>query len=383
MPESTAARSPQSVPLRIPMFDAQAQYTRLAARIDRRLQRVLAHGQFILGPEVRELEQCLAADAAVRHCVTVGNGTDALYLALRVCGIGVGDTVLTSPFSFVAAAEAARLCGARVIFADIDPETYLLAPDAVAARMMQTPVHAIIAVDLFGQCADYAALSRLAAQHGAYLIEDAAQSWGAQQCGRAAGSFGHIATTSFYPSKPFGAYGDGGACLTDDTRLAAGLRCLSDHGQAQRGLFAEVGINSRLDSLQAAVLLAKREVLGEDLQRRRAVAMRYQQALAGWLRIPVVAPGNSSVWAQYSIELEQRDAVRAALAGRGIGTAVHYAHLLSMQAPYRDVGAQTPRAAGAAERVLSLPLHADLSPRDQDEVIAALREAVAAVGEAS
>jgi UDP-2-acetamido-2-deoxy-ribo-hexuluronate aminotransferase len=359
------------------LVDLQAQYARLREDIGRRIQRVLDHGQYIHGPEVAELEARLAAFAGVRHCVAVSSGTDALLLALLALGIGPGDEVITTPFTFVATSEAIRLAGARPVYADIDARTYALDPARVEALV--TPrTRAILAVDLFGQCADYAALNAIAARHGLPIIEDAAQSFGAVAHGRRAGSLATIGTTSFYPAKPLGCYGDGGACFTDDAALAAALRELRVHGQDGTYRYARVGINGRLDTLQAAILLAKLEVFPDEIERRGAVARRHDERLAGLVRTPFVAPGHTSVYAQYTIEVDARDAVREALTAAGVATAVHYPTPLHRAAPYRDDTAVVPCAERAATRVLSLPMHPYLEAAEQDRIAAALARALAA-----
>jgi UDP-2-acetamido-2-deoxy-ribo-hexuluronate aminotransferase len=362
----------------MPLVDLHAQYARLREDIGRRIQRVLDHGQYILGPEVAELEARLAAFAGTRHCVAVSSGTDALLLALLALGIGPGDEVVTTPFTFVATSEAIRLAGARPVYADIDARTYALDPARLEAVI--TPrTRAIVAADLFGQCADYVTLGAIAARHGLPVIEDAAQSFGALAQGRRAGSLATIGATSFYPSKPLGGYGDGGACFTDDPSLAGLLRELRVHGQNGTYRYARVGINGRLDTLQAAVLLAKLEVFPEEIGLREAVAGRYDRRLAGLVQTPYVAPGNTSVYAQYTIEVDARDRVRQLLAEAGIATAVHYPVPLHREAPYRDAAARAPCAERAAARVLSLPMHPYLESTEQDRVVDALAGALEAI----
>jgi UDP-2-acetamido-2-deoxy-ribo-hexuluronate aminotransferase len=362
----------------MPLVDLQAQYARLREDIARRVQRVLDHGQYILGPEVAELEAQLAAFAGTRHCVAVSSGTDALLLALLALGIGPGDEVVTTPFTFVATSEAIRLAGARPVYADIDPRSYALDPTQVEALI--TPrTRAILAADLFGQCADYAALGAIAARHGLPVIEDAAQSFGALAHGRRAGSLATIGATSFYPSKPLGAYGDGGACFTDDPSLAGLLRELRVHGQDAPYRYARVGINGRLDTLQAAILLAKLGIFPEEIELRQAAARRYDERLAGLVQTPWLAPGHTSVHAQYTIEVDARDRVRERLTEAGIATAVHYPTPLHREAPYRDDTTRAPCAERAATRVLSLPMHPYLEAGEQDRIAEALAAALDAV----
>lgn len=360
----------------IPFHDLSAAHARHVAAIERRSRAVHAHGRYVLGPEVAELEAQLALRAGRRHCITVGSGSDALLLALLACGIGRGDEVVMPAFCFVAAAEMTTLLGAEPVFADIDPITYNLDPIAAAAAIGPR-TRAIIAADLFGQCADYARLEALAQQHELVLIADAAQSFGATQAGRCAGSFGTIAITSFYPTKPLGAYGDGGACFTDQDELAALLRQLRNHGQQAHYTHTRVGINSRLDSLQAAVLLAKLETYDAELARRRAAAEHYTKRLRGLVPTPRVAPGNTSVWAQYTIEVEAREPISARLHRAGIPTAVHYPFPLHRQPAYRQA-LHLPHAEAAARRVLSLPFHADLAPATIEQISTVLIDAVVA-----
>lgn len=357
------------------LIDLRAQYLRIQEDLGRRIQRVLAHGQFILGPEVAELEDRLAAFTGVRHCVAVGSGTDALMLALMALGVRAGDEVVTTPFTFVATSEAICLLGARPVYVDIEPATYHLDPRGLEAAIGPR-TRAIVAVSLFGQCADFAAINAIARRHGLPVIEDGAQSFGATTGGRRSCSLSTIGTTSFYPAKPLGAYGEGGACFTDDAALAQALRELRVHGQNDTYRYARIGLNARLDTLQAAVLLAKLEVFPDEIQRRQAVAARYDRALEGLVTTPRLRPGQTSVYAQYTIEVDHRDAVRRRLAAAGIASAVHYPGTLNREAPYRDEHARVPHAERAAQRVLSLPLHPYLEPDAQQRVIEALREAV-------
>jgi len=360
----------------IPFHDLSAAHARHGAAIERRIRNVHAHGRYVLGPEVEELETALARRVGRRHCISVGSGTDALLLALLACGIGRGDEVVMPAFCFVAAAEMTTLLGAVPVFVDIDPITYNLDP-AAAAAAIDPRTRAIIAADLFGQCADYARLEALAVQRGLVLISDAAQSFGATQAGRCAGSFGTIAITSFYPTKPLGAYGDGGACFTDQDDLAALLRQLRNHGQQTHYTHIRVGINSRLDTMQAAVLLTKLEAYDDELARRRAVAESYSACFGGAVTTPQISPGNTSVWAQYTIEVEARESVRARLHCVGIPTAVHYPFPLHQQPAYLQ-SLHLPHSETATQRVLSLPFHADLASPMIERIAAAVIEATTA-----
>lgn len=363
-------------------IDLAAQQERIRPSIERRIAEVLRHGQYIMGPEVRELEEKLEALTGARHCIGVANGTDALMIALMALGVGPGDEVVTSAFSFIAAAEAAMLLGATPVFVDIDADSYNLDPDALEAAI--TPAtKAIIPVDLFGQCAEYERINAIANRHGIAVIEDAAQSLGATRHGRAAGALAELATTSFFPSKPLGGYGDAGACFTADDELAAKIRSIRVHGQGERYSHRILGVNGRIDTLQAAILLAKLEIFDDEVARRGALGRRYDALLAGTpgVVLPSIAPGNSSVYAQYTVMVEDRAAVRQRLAEAGIPTAVHYPSSLPEQPVFASLGvdpARFPRAVAAAARVMSLPMHPYLTEAQQAHIAESLAAAVAA-----
>ena len=369
-------------------IDLSAQRRRLGSRIDLAIARVLNHGRFILGPEVGALEEQLQAFAGVRHCVTCANGTDALELSLAALNIGLGDAVIAPAFSYVATAEAVVRVGAIPVFADVDPISFNLSPRSaesavrVAREQGLTP-RCILAADLFGQPADYSALRALAKAHGLKLVADAAQSFGAGCRGSKVGSLADISTTSFYPSKPLGCYGDGGAIFTDDADIAATLRSLRCHGQSSAGEgFARIGRNSRLDTIQAAILLEKLSVFEGEIEARNAAAGRYAERLPPPIIAPKISAGGSSVWAQYTIKAPgMRDAVAVACGGAGVPTAIHYNTPLHRLAPYRNCPKAASRletAEALSRNVLSLPMHADLDERTQDIVIAAIQEAVIA-----
>lgn len=364
-------------------IDLNSQYRRLQADIDQRIATVLAHGAYIMGPEVGALEARLQAFVDVPHAITVASGTDALVIALLALELKAGDEVITTPFSFIATAEAIALVGATPVFVDIDPLTYNLDPGLLAAAL--TPhTRAILPVSLYGQCADLDAINAIAADAGVAVVEDAAQSFGALYRGRRSCALTTIACTSFYPAKPLGCYGDGGACFTADAALAQRMRELRDHGQAGRYHHVRIGLNGRLDTLQAAILLAKLEIFADEITTRQAVARRYDDALpALGLRPPQISTGNTSVFAQYTIEVAQRAALQAALTAQSIPTAVHYPVPLHRQPAFAGLGlgpGTFPHAERAAERVLSLPLHPYLTEADQDAVIAGLRTALATTG---
>jgi len=355
-------------------IDLQAQYRQLRERIDARIQRVLDHGRYILGPEVAELEERLADYVGVRHCIGISSGTDALLVSMMALGIGPGDEVVTTPFTFIATGEMIALLGARPVFVDIDPRIYNIDPDLIEAAI--TPhTRAIVPVSLYGQCAEMDAINAVARRHGLPVIEDAAQSFGATYRGRHSCALSTIGCTSFFPSKPLGCYGDGGACFTDDETLAVKIRQLSAHGQNHRYHHPLIGINGRLDTLQAAVLLAKLEVFPQEVAARERIGRRYTDRLADSVQVPYVESYNRSVYAQYTIRVQARDELAERLREASIPTAVHYPVPLTSQPALSDPNAQVPNATAAAGRVLSLPMSPWLTESDQDAVIEQVRTA--------
>ncbi|HEY0786089.1 MAG TPA: DegT/DnrJ/EryC1/StrS family aminotransferase [Acidobacteriaceae bacterium] len=358
--------------------DLKAQYRAIQADVEARMQAVLEHGQYILGPEVAELESRLAARVGVRHCVSCSSGTDALLLALLALGIGAGDEVITTPFTFFATGEMIALLGAVPVMVDIEPDTYNLDPSLIEPAITAR-TKAILPVSLYGQPAAMDEINQVAARHGLPVIEDAAQSFGATWNGRASCGLSTVGCTSFFPSKPLGAYGDGGACFTDDDELAVAMQQLRNHGQQQRYRHTRIGINGRLDTLQAAILLAKLAIFDTELIARDQAAQAYTRALSGTVETPAVRPGNTSAWAQYTIEVNDREAVAAALAAEGVPTAVHYPLPMHQQPVFAALGkpaGSLPVAERAAARVLSLPMHPYLSQQDMDRVTQALSRAV-------
>ena len=357
--------------------DLKAQYAALKPQIDARIQRVLDHGQYIMGPEVEELEQRLAAFVGVRHCIGVASGTDALLIAMMSLGVGAGDEVITTPFTFAATAEMVVLLGAKPVFVDVEPDTCL-----IDARLIETAItprtRALMPVSLYGQVADMDAINAIAARHGLPVIEDAAQSCGALYRGRRSGGLSTWGATSFFPSKPLGCYGDGGALFTDDAALAQAAREIRVHGQSARYVHTRIGIGGRLDTLQAAVLLAKLERFDWELQRRRELSTRYGELLADvrGVRTLALRPDRDGVSGQYTVFVERRGHVQAVLQALGIPTAVHYPKPLHRQ-PVYATAADCRVSEQVAEQVLSLPMSADLSFDDQDRVVAALRRALA------
>ncbi|WP_312911595.1 DegT/DnrJ/EryC1/StrS family aminotransferase [Stutzerimonas nitrititolerans] len=357
----------------IEFIDLKTQQARIKDKIDAGIQRVLAHGQYILGPEVAELEEKLAAFVGAKYCITCANGTDALQIAQMALGIGPGDEVITPGFTYIATAETVALLGAKPVYVDIDPRTYNLDPKLLEAAI--TPrTKAIIPVSLYGQCADFDEINAIAAKHGIPVIEDAAQSFGATYKGKRSCNLTTIACTSFFPSKPLGCYGDGGAIFTNDDDLAKVMRQTARHGQDRRYHHVRVGVNSRLDTLQAAILLPKLEIFAEEVERRQQVAASYNQLLitAGIDSIPFIAAHNVSAWAQYTVQVQNRDYVQAKLKEQGVPTAVHYPIPLNKQPAVADSDACLPAGDAAAEKVMSLPFHPYMRADDIERVIRAV-----------
>jgi UDP-2-acetamido-2-deoxy-ribo-hexuluronate aminotransferase len=350
-------------------IDLAAQQARLKTDIEDCIARVLEHGQYILGPEVDMLEKKLAAFCGATHCISVANGTDALQIALMAIGVGPGDEVITPGFSYIATAEASAILGAKPVFVDIDPVTYGVDAGQIEAAI--TPrTKAIIPVSLYGQCPDFDVINAIATRHGLTVIEDAAQSFGASHKGRKSCNLSAIACTSFFPSKPLGCYGDGGAVFTSDDALATVIRQIARHGQEKRYYHVRIGMNSRLDTLQAAILLPKLAILDDEIAARRQVAGRYDMLLRErGLQPPKVLQHNVSSFAQYTVRVKNRDAVQAAMAKEGIPTTVHYPLPLNRQPAVKDSAAQLPHGDVAANEVLSLPMHPYLASQDQDKVV--------------
>jgi UDP-2-acetamido-2-deoxy-ribo-hexuluronate aminotransferase len=362
----------------IEFTDLKAQQARIKVQIDAGIQRVLAHGQYILGPEVAELEEKLAAYTGAKHCITVANGTDALQIAQMALGIGPGDEVITPGFTYIATAETVALLGAKPVYVDIDPRTYNLDPALLEAAI--TPrTKAIIPVSLYGQCADFDTINAIAAKYGIPVIEDAAQSFGATYKGRKSCNLSTIACTSFFPSKPLGCYGDGGAIFTSDDDLAKVMRQIARHGQDRRYHHIRVGINSRLDTLQAAILLPKLAILNDEIELRQQVAARYATVIASETRqsfadviLPHIEPHNTSVYGQYTVRVSHREAVQQHLKAAGIPTAVHYPIPLNKQPAVADTSAHLPVGDAMSGEVLSLPMHPYMSVADQAHIVTTL-----------
>jgi UDP-2-acetamido-2-deoxy-ribo-hexuluronate aminotransferase len=362
----------------IPFIDLKTQYRALRDSILERVERVMEHGQFVMGPEVDELEERLASLVCARHCVTVASGTEALLIALMALGVGVGDEVITTPFSFIATAEMIVLLGARPVFVDVEPDTCNIDPSLIEERITGR-TRAIIPVALYGQPANMDEINAVAERHGLPVIEDAAQSFGARYKGRRSGALSTIGCTSFFPSKPLGCYGDGGAMFMDDDQLAQACREIRIHGQSARYVHTRVGVGGRMDTIQCAILLAKLERFDWEIAERQARGSVYNVAFdeAGIERV-TQRPDRTSVFAQYTLMSDDRDRMLAALKERGIPTAVHYPVPMNKQPAYRAYGADTPVAERLAERVFSVPMSADITGEQQREVIHAVLAAARA-----
>jgi dTDP-4-amino-4,6-dideoxygalactose transaminase len=386
MPESIMNQHMPPEP--VPFIDIGAQRRRLGKSIDEAVGRVLAHCQFVNGPEVFALEQALAKFSGAQHVVSCASGTDALVMVLMAENIGRGDAVLCPSFTFCATGEAVALVGATPVFVDVDEATFnmdaaSLKRGIATARKHGLKPRAIIPVDLFGQSADHDAIAAVAEAEGLFVLDDAAQGFGASYKGRRLGSFGHATATSFFPAKPLGCYGDGGAIFTDDADLAERLRSIRVHGQgADKYDNVRLGMTGRLDTVQAAVLLEKLKIFDDEIATRNAIAERYTRGLGNVVTVPHLAAGCSSIWAQYTIRLPggvDRDGFAADLKAKGVPTAIYYAKSMHQQTAYRDF----PTADGglaASERlsadVISLPMHAYLDAPTQERVIAAVRSAL-------
>ena len=360
----------------LPFIDLKAQYAALKPHVDARIQRVLDHGQYIMGPEVQELEEALAAHTGAKHCITVASGTEALLIALMALDLKPGDEVITTPFTFAATAEPIVLLGGKPVFVDIEPDTCNIDASKIAAAITDR-TRVIMPVSLYGQVADMAAINEIAGSMP--VIEDAAQSFGASYQGRKSCALSTFGATSFFPSKPLGCYGDGGALFTDDDALAQAAREIRVHGQSARYTHTRVGVGGRMDTLQCAIVLAKLERFDWEIARRLEIGERYQQLLAN---LPVqrlaVRADRNCVWAQFTLQVDDRPRVQQRLKDAGIPTAIHYPRPLHLQPAYAALCCPEccPNSVVASSRVMSLPMSADLSDAQQDAVVAALRHAL-------
>ena len=357
-------------------IDLKSQYQALRGSIAERIERVLDHGQYIMGPEVAELEQTLAAYCGARHCITVSSGTEALLIALMALGVGPGDEVITTPFSFIATAEVIVLAGATPVFVDIDPATCNIDAGLIEERITER-TRAIMPVSLYGQPADMDSINAVAWRHGLAVIEDAAQSFGATYQGRRSGNLSQIGCTSFFPSKPLGCYGDGGAIFTSDDALAGAMREIRVHGQSRRYVHTRVGVGGRMDTLQCAIVLAKLERFEWELEQRSRIAAAYDALLSGKIGLVARAKERSSAFAQYTVVLDERARIQAALQEAGIPSAVHYPVPMHRQPAYaRWCSANAaPVALEMADKVLSLPMGPYMSEADVQLVAGTLLRA--------
>lgn len=373
----------------IEFIDLKAQRQHIGKAMDEAILKVVHDGNYILGQQVQQFEKELAAFCGAKHAIGVANGTDALILVLEALGIGPGDAVLCPSFTFAATAEVVAWMGATPVFAEIDEATYNIDPKALSAALETAKQHklnprAVISVDLFGQACDYEPIEAFCKQNGLVLISDSAQGFGARYKGRVAGAIGDFATTSFFPAKPLGCYGDGGAILTDSDEQAALLMSLRFHGKGSYKYDnVRVGVNSRLDTIQAAVLIEKLKIYAEEIEKRQVVAGRYTEALKDLVVTPHVMPDCVSTWAQYTIRVDadRRDAFQAALKAKGVPTTVYYPKPLHQQTAYKHfpvAGNGLPISERAAQEVVALPMHPYLDEETQDYIIAAVREALAA-----
>lgn len=369
-------------------IDLKAQYKKIESDVDARIKKVLEHGQYILGPEVQELEEHLADYVGVKHCIGVASGTDALLISMMALGIKAGDEIITTPFTFIATGETIALLGAVPVFVDIDPATYNIDPDLIEAAI--TPnTKAIMPVSLYGQCADMDKINHIANRHGLPVIEDGAQSFGATYKSKMSCSLSTIGCTSFFPSKPLGGYGDGGACFTDDDDLAKIMREIRVHGQDRRYHHPRIGINGRLDTLQAAILLAKMEIFPSEVEVRDTIGAKYSSLLQGigakqsgeaktGILVPYIAKDNTSVFAQYTIQLDDRERIQSILKEKGIPTAIHYPIPLNQQPAMRNICNDSSIfiSSDIAKRVISLPMHPFMDNKMLEHISSCIEEAI-------
>lgn len=366
-------------------IDLVAQQSRIRSGIDRRIKAVLDHGQYIMGPEVAELESKLSKYVGVNHCLSCSNGTDALLIPLLAHGVGPGDAVLVPSFTFFATAEVVSLAGAKPIFVDVDPTTFNICPKSLRdvierAKRNGEKLRAIIPVDLFGLPAPYAAIHEIAKEHDLFVLEDAAQSFGASYLGSKACSLSNIAATSFFPAKPLGCYGDGGAIFCDDAGLKSIMTSIRVHGQGRdKYENIRIGINGRLDTIQAAILLEKLTIFDDEIKRRNAIATRYTSELSKIVETPSIPVGYTSAWAQYTIKVKNRDRLVGRLKERCIPTMMYYPIPIHLQDAYRCLGYKSgslPVSESLCKEVLSIPMHPYLSEQDQDQIVKGIKESL-------
>ncbi len=358
-------------------IDLKQQQKEIKLNLNKRIAEVLDHGRYIKGPEVEALEEKLCQYTGAEYAIGCGNGTDALQMALMALNLKAGDEIITTPFTFIATGEVILLLGLKPVFVDIDPDTYNIDATKIEEKITEK-TRVILPVSLYGQCSDMAAINIIAKKHDLIVIEDAAQSFGAEYHGKKSCNLSSIATTSFFPSKPLGCYGDGGMIFTSNQELADRLRMIANHGQAKRYCHTIVGVNSRLDSLQAAILLAKMEIFEDEVKQRAKIGERYTDQLKEYVKTPVIKEGYTSVYAQYTIEVNNRDDFCEKLKAVNIPTAVHYPIPLHMQPVFKSLDikvGELPISEKVAKSVVSLPMHPYLNKKDQQFIIETTKEA--------
>ena len=361
-------------------IDLDTQYSKIETNLKNRFETIFNHKQFINGPEVTALEETLAEYVGVNHCITTANGSDSIFLALIALGIGAGDEVITSPFTYVATAEMIKQVGATPVFVDIDDDTFNIDSNKIESKINKN-TKAIMPVSIFGQCADFKKILSVAEKYQLFVIEDGAQSFGASLDNRKSCSFGNIGCTSFFPTKPLGCYGDGGAVFTNDKSIDYLLRSLKNHGQTSKNVFTHLGVNSRLDSIQAAVLLEKIQIFNQEIELRQSNANRYSKLLSfdeQTLQIPKVIKNGSSVWAQYTIKIDNRDKIITSLKREKVPYSIYYDKPLYHYSPYLEAKgkADCPITEKVCTRVLSLPIHPWLTEKEQQKIVDAIHSAI-------
>jgi UDP-2-acetamido-2-deoxy-ribo-hexuluronate aminotransferase len=373
----------------IPFIDLRTQQDRIRSQLGAAINKVLDHGEYIMGPEVKELEEKLAVFVGSKNCVTCSSGTDALLMTLMAYGVGPGDAIFTTPFTFIATAEVISLLGATPVFVDIDPDTYNIDPAGIKAAIDRTIAagrlkpRGVIPVDLFGLPADYDSLMAIAEKYRLFVLQDAAQSFGADYQGKKCPTLGHVGATSFFPAKPLGCYGDGGAVFTDDDGLADIVRSIRIHGKGEDNYNnIRIGLNGRMDTIQAAILLEKLKIFPEEIELRQGVADAYSKRLGQIVphgRLQCIPVGSRSVYAQFCVQLDCRSDIQNALKKRGIPTAIYYPKPLHLLSAFSSLGyceGDMPVAESVASKIFALPMHPYLTSRDVDLVVDAIMEAL-------
>jgi len=359
-------------------IDLKTQQNRIREKIDIAIAKVLDHGQYVMGPEIKELEDALCNYTGSKYCISNASGTDALLLAMLALGIGNGDEVITSPFTFIATGEMIALIGAKPVFVDIDDKAYNIDPTKIEEKITDK-TKAIMPVSLYGQCAKFDEINEVASKYNLSVIEDGAQSFGASYKNKKSSNLSTIGCTSFFPSKPLGGYGDGGACFTNDEEIAQKMSWLRVHGQDKRYHHPLIGINGRLDTIQAAILLEKMAIFEDEIDKREKIGARYSELLASTVVTPYIEKHNTSVYGQYTILVEKREQFLESMQAKNIPTAVHYPIPLNLQPAFSQYGqgeGSFPIAEKIANQVVSLPMHPYLSEQDQDLIVKAVKESV-------